>query len=58
MENKVLEGVKDPELKKQVLNYLNSLDEKDKIACTIAMEHLGTSFNIVRSNGFTDWQKN
>lgn len=50
-------SIKEEELKKQVYDYLNSLDEKDKIAYTIAMEHLGTSFNIVRSNGFSEWQK-
>ena len=48
---------KQEEIKKQVHNYLNSLDEKDKIAYKIAMDHLGTSFNILRSNGFTEWQK-
>ena len=50
-------SIKEEELKKQVYDYLNSLDEKDKIAYTIAMAHLGTSFNIVRSNGFSEWQK-
>jgi hypothetical protein len=49
--------LKQEEIKKQVDNYLNSLDEKDKIAYKIAMDHLGTSFNILRSNGFTEWQK-
>lgn len=48
---------KQKEIKKQVYNYLNSLDDKDKIAYKIAMDHLGTSFNILRSNGFTEWKK-
>ena len=45
------------EIKKQIDNYLKSLDEKDKIAYNIAIDHLGTSFNIIKSNGFTEWQK-
>lgn len=53
----LLKEKKQEEIKKQVQNYLNSLDEKDKIAYKIAMDHLGTSFNILRSNGFTEWQK-
>jgi hypothetical protein len=60
MENSLLDSVKlikDEELKKQLYNYLHSLDEKDKIALAIAKEHLGTSFNIERSNGFAEWQK-
>jgi len=59
MENNICIFAKEEELKKQVFHYLNSLDDKDKIAYKIAMDHLGTSFNIIRSNGFAEWrQKN
>jgi hypothetical protein len=49
---------KNLELEKEINEYLNQLDLKEKIAYKIAMEHLGTSFNIVRSNGFSEWKKN
>ena len=48
---------KNLELEKEINEYLNQLDSKEKIAYKIAMEHLGTSFNIVRSNGFSEWKK-
>jgi len=48
---------KNLELEKEINEYLNQLDLKEKIAYKIAMEHLGTSFNIVRSNGFSEWKK-
>jgi len=59
-ENKNVENknVEELVLEKEVDEYLNQLDLKEKIACKIAMEHLGTSFNIVRSNGFSEWKKN
>lgn len=43
------------EKQKEIYEYLKQLDEKDRIAYKIALDHLGTSFNIVRSNGFTEW---
>ena len=41
--------------KELVFNYLKQLDEHHKKAYLIAFEHLGTSFNIYRSNGFKEW---
>jgi hypothetical protein len=32
--------------------YLNSLTEIEKLAMEIAKQHLGTSFDISKSNGF------
>lgn len=49
---------KNLELEKEINEYLNQLDFKEKMAYKIAIEHLGTSFNIVRSNGFSEWKKN
>jgi hypothetical protein len=40
-----------------IQKYLESLDETQKQACKIAMEHLGSSFHIQRSNGFQEWKK-
>jgi len=38
-------------------SYINSLNEKERKAYEIAKSHLGTTFNIIRSNGFIDWKK-
>lgn len=40
---------------KEIFDYLNELDEHNRNAYNIAFDHLGTSFNIARSNGFKDW---
>ena len=37
--------------------YLDSLDEKEKMAYHIAKTHLGTSFSLEKSNGFIQWKK-
>lgn len=41
----------------EILNYIKSMDERDKKAYKIAFNHLGTSFNICKSNGYKDWKK-
>jgi hypothetical protein len=46
-----------PETKENIIQYLTQLTPIEKRACLIAMDHLGTSFNIVKSNGFNDWIK-
>ena len=38
-------------------NYINSMDEKEKVAFKIAKEHLGSSFNLEKSIGFQKWLK-
>jgi len=45
------------ELKASIILYLEQLDTIEQKAYTIAMEHLGTSFNVVKSNGFNNWIK-
>ena len=42
-------------LKANLLQYLNQLDLIEKKAYKIAKDHLGSSFNVVKSNGFCDW---
>jgi hypothetical protein len=37
--------------------YVSQLTEVEKLAYEIAREHLGSSFNIRRSNGFKEWLK-
>lgn len=49
--------VKDEETMRHVLEYLSELSEVQKKAIRIASNHLGSSFNIVKSNGYVDWKK-
>jgi hypothetical protein len=37
--------------------YLESLSIKEKQSYLIAKSHLGTSFCLMKSNGFIEWQK-
>ena len=46
------------EKQRELFNYLNEMNDHDKKAYEIAFQHLGSSFNIYRSNGFKEWQKN
>ena len=46
-----------PEKQKEIYDYLVQLDDHNRRAYTIAENHLGTSFNIYRSNGFNEWLK-
>jgi hypothetical protein len=48
----------DKDLQVSIKNYLNQLDIIEKKAYIIGKQHLGTSFNIVKSNGYINWQKN
>ena len=52
-----IETIQKYDLEKQnfILEYLNQLDEKEQIAYKIAYEHLGSSFHILRSNGYQEW---
>ncbi len=40
-----------------IINYLKQLDTIEKKAYTIGKTHLGTSFNLIKSNGFIEWNK-
>ena len=37
--------------------YLNGLDEKQALIFKIAEEHMESSYDVSRSNGFIDWLK-
>ena len=37
--------------------YINSLNDRELQAYHIAVNHLGMSFNMERSNGFRQWKK-
>jgi hypothetical protein len=45
------------ENQKEISDYLESLNEMQQKAMLIAFEHLGTSFNIIKSNGFKEWKE-
>lgn len=40
-----------------IINYLNHLNPIEVRAYGIAKCHLGSSFDLLRSNGFNDWLK-
>ncbi len=44
-----------PEEQTNAIQYLVQLTPIEKKACAIAKEHLETSYDILRSNGFVDW---
>jgi hypothetical protein len=41
-----------------VVNYLKHLNTIERQAYTIGKKHLGSSFNLIKSNGFIEWKKN
>jgi hypothetical protein len=47
-----------PEVQELVINYIKSLNKIERQAYTIGKSHLGSSFNVFKSNGFVDWTKN
>jgi len=47
----------DEETKESVLQYLSQLNDLQKKAYLIAKEHLGSSFHLLKSNGYLEWQK-
>jgi len=46
------------EKQKLIFDYLSQLKSIQQKAYIIAKEHLGTSFNILRSTGYIEWLKN
>ena len=45
------------EKQREIFDYLSDLDELNIKAYNIALNHLGTSFDILRSNGFKEWKQ-
>jgi hypothetical protein len=50
----------DDEKKKEIFEYLLQIknNEQQLKAYKIAFTHLGSSFNIYKSNGFKEWKNN
>ena len=46
------------EQQKDIYQYLSEMTDNERTAYEIALNHLGTSFNVYRSNGFIEWKKN
>jgi hypothetical protein len=46
----------DPSLSEECKEYLKSLSEKELKGYHIALSHLGSSFSLVKSNGFLEWK--
>lgn len=41
----------------EIDQYIKQLSDKEKQVLKIAKDHLGSSFNIQKSNGFNKWKK-
>jgi len=48
----------DKKTQELIVNYIKHLDTIERQAYTIGKTHLGSSFNVVKSNGFINWKKN
>ena len=40
-----------------IINYIKQLNPIEKLAYKIGKDHLGSSFNILKSNGYNNWKK-
>jgi|TARA_B110000037_G_scaffold78172_1_gene93351 hypothetical protein len=40
-----------------IQEYIDQMDDKEKVAYKIAIEYLGSSFNLEKSIGFQKWLK-
>lgn len=45
------------ETQREIFEYLSDMCEIEKVGYKIAFNHLGSSFDICRSNGFIKWKK-
>jgi len=45
-------------VQESVIKYLKQMNIIEKQAYSIGKSHLGSSFNILKSNGYLNWKKN
>ena len=45
------------DIQELIVEYLKQLNSIERKAYSIGKEHLRTSFNVVKSNGFNEWKK-
>jgi len=53
----IKEPVINTELSSIEKEYINGFDEKELKAYNIAKSYLGSSFHLIKSNGFIEWAK-
>lgn len=44
------------ELQEEIIQYLDTMENRQIKAYLIAKDHLGSSFNIFKSNGYKEWK--
>jgi len=44
-------------IRQSIIKYIEQLGDKERIAYSIAKDHLGTSFDVVKSIGYLTWKK-
>ena len=44
-------------VRQSIIKYLEQLGDKERVAYSIAKEHLGTSFDVAKSVGYITWKK-
>ena len=47
----------DIDTQSSIIEYITHLSDLEKKAYQMAHNHLGSSFNVVKSNGYNDWLK-
>jgi hypothetical protein len=47
----------DASVQESIVTYLSQLDPIERKAYMIGKSHLGSSFNLIKSNGYADWKK-
>lgn len=45
-------------IQESIIKYLKQLSLIERKAYAIGKDHLGTSFNVIKSNGYLNWSKN
>ena len=50
-------NIKEEEEMMLAYEYISQLDSFDKLALSISIRLLGTSFDLLKSNGYIDWLK-
>ena len=53
--NEYLEKIADEEDRIKATEYIQQLDYYDKVALHLSIEILGSSFDLLKSNGFCEW---
>jgi hypothetical protein len=52
-----MENVEQQQMQQHLQTYYEQLTPFERHTCDIAREHLGSSFDLARSNGFLRWLK-